>query len=150
MAADIRIRRLGPGDREPARALFAAMAAVFEEKSGDLGDDYVDALLARDSFWALAAERDGEVAGGLTAHVVPLTRVEGAEVFVYDVAVATRHRRTGVGRALLGELRRLCDESGIRVAFVAADEEDVEAHDFYRALGGDGAPVTIFTFGESG
>jgi aminoglycoside 3-N-acetyltransferase I len=39
--------------------------------------------------------------------------------------------------------------AGITVAFVPADNEDVHALDFYSALGGIPAPVTIFTFGNS-
>jgi aminoglycoside 3-N-acetyltransferase I len=30
--------------------------------------------------------------------------------------------------------------------FVAADNEDVHAIDFYKALGGTDSPVTMFTF----
>jgi len=149
MVSELCITRLGPGDHELARELFAVMVAAFAEESTQLGDDYVDRLLAQGSFWALAAKLDGEVVGGLAAHVIPLTREERAELFVYDIAVAARHRRQGVGRALLGELRRLGDEAGIRVTFIAADEADADARDFYRALGGAGSGVTLFTFGES-
>jgi aminoglycoside 3-N-acetyltransferase I len=35
---------------------------------------------------------------------------------------------------------------GCRTLFVAADDEDTHALDFYRALGGAGAAVTMFTF----
>jgi hypothetical protein len=41
------IRRLAAGDRELARATFAMMADVFEERGRPLPDDYVDAVLAR-------------------------------------------------------------------------------------------------------
>lgn len=149
MTEGIRVRRLTVGDRRLARTLLGAMAAVFDERRSELGDAYLDGLLGRASLWVLIAEVDGEVAGGLTAHVLPLTREEEAELFVYDVAVLEHQRRRGVGRALLSELRRLGSEAGIRVAFVAADEEDVEAHEFYRALGGSAAAATMFTFRDS-
>lgn len=144
----VRIVRLGPEDVELAQATFALMAAVFDEAEGTtaLGTDYVARLLARPDFWALAALQDGEVVGGLTAHALPMTRTESSELFIYDLAVHASRQRTGIGRALVEHLRREGADAGIHVAFVPADDEDTHALDFYRALGGDPAPVTIFTF----
>jgi aminoglycoside 3-N-acetyltransferase I len=45
-------------------------------------------------------------------------------------------------------LRTEAARAGITVAFVPADNDDTHALDFYRAIGGVPAPVTIFTFGE--
>jgi aminoglycoside 3-N-acetyltransferase I len=95
----------------------------------------------------MAAFVDGRVVGGLTAHALPLTREEGAELFIYDVAVDPAVQRRGVGRALVDALRRDAATLSITVAFVPADDDDRHALDFYRALGGVPAAVTIFTFG---
>jgi aminoglycoside 3-N-acetyltransferase I len=43
-------------------------------------------------------------------------------------------------------LREEAARAGIETLFVPADDEDEHALDFYRALGGVPAPVTIFTF----
>ena len=150
-ASDVRVRRLGAGDRTCARALFALMAEVFDEPGAPLGDGYLDALLARPDFWAVAAVAAGadgadEVLGGVTAHALPMTRAETWELFLYDVAVRADWQRRGVGRRLLAALRAEAASTGIRVAFVPADDEDDHALEFYRALGGDPSPVTIFTF----
>jgi aminoglycoside 3-N-acetyltransferase I len=75
-----------------------------------------------------------------------MTRSESAELFIYDLAVDPPHQRTGIGRALVDALRAQGAAAGISVAFVPADNEDTYALDFYRAIGGDEAPVTIFTF----
>jgi aminoglycoside 3-N-acetyltransferase I len=37
----------------------------------------------------------------------------------------------------------------IQDVFVAADNQDVQALDFYRSLGGQPLPVTIFTFARN-
>ena len=140
------IRRLRAEDRDIARRLFALMADVFEEESGELTDQYLDDLLRREGFWAVAAISDGEVIGGLTAHVVPMTRVESAELFIYDVAVTASHQRQGVGRRLLTAIRHDATAAGIGDAFVPVDTADEHAIDFYRALGGVASPVTMFTF----
>jgi len=141
------VRRLGPDDLALAQETFALMASVFEEEAGHLSDGYVSALLADDDFCALAALVNGDVAGGLTAHTLRLTRIEARELFIYDIAVAEAQQRRGIGRALLSTLRALGVADGIDSVWVLADNEDTHATDFYRALGGAAAPVTAFSFG---
>jgi aminoglycoside 3-N-acetyltransferase I len=135
--------RLGPGDRERAKALFALMAAVFDESCDALSDAYVDSLLGRADLWVIAALADDELLGGLTAHTLPMTRTQVSELFIYDLAVRPEHQRRGVGRGLIAHLR---SAAGAAEIFVAVDDEDAHALDFYRAVGGSAAPVTIFTF----
>lgn len=142
----VRTRRLQSGDREVARRLFTMMAEVFDEPRAQLGDGYLDALLHREDFWAIAAMAEGEVVGGLTAHALPMTRSESVELFIYDVAVRADWQRRGVGRQLVTTLREGAAQSGIPVAFVPAATEDAHALDFYRAIGGEPTPVVLFTF----
>jgi aminoglycoside 3-N-acetyltransferase I len=119
---------------------------VFETDAEPLSDQYLTRILSRDDFWALAASIDGGIVGGLTAHTLPLTQREISEVFIYDLAVVPACQRQGVGRALVTTLRSLAAAAGVPVVFVAADNEDTHALDFYRAVGGTPAPVTVFTF----
>jgi aminoglycoside 3-N-acetyltransferase I len=145
-SSSIRSQRLSAGDRDLARALFSLMAEVFEEEGEPLGDGYLDRLLAREEFWALAALDGDQIVGGLTAHVLPMTSAETAELFIYDVAVRRDRQRSGVGRRLIGDLRERAAAAGIEIMFVPADNDDAHALDFYRALGGVASPVTFFTF----
>lgn len=140
--------RSGDLDRARAHALFTVMAEAFEEERPELRDAYVDRLLAREEMWILAARSGDTVVGGLTAHVLPMTRSESTELFIYDLAVHPDHQRKGVGRALIAFLRSEGRAAGHGAVFVPADDEDTHALDFYRAVGGEGAPVTIFTFEE--
>jgi len=142
----MRTIRLASGARDQARALFVLMARVFEEDSSGLSDAYVDGLLARQSFWAIAAFVDDEIVGGLTAHTLPMTRSESSEIFIFDIAVRSDHQRKGVGRRLLTTLRSEAATLGISDVFVAADDDDLHALDFYRATGGVASPVTMFAF----
>ena len=140
------IRRLATGDRDLGRATFAMMAAVFDEITRPLPDDHVDALLARPDFWALAAVEDDEPLGGITAHVLPMTRSPSRELFVYDVAVREDRQRQGIGRTMLVELCAQAAREGIESVFVAVADEDVHAMDFYRGVGGAASSVTLFSF----
>jgi aminoglycoside 3-N-acetyltransferase I len=142
----LEVRRLGATERDLARRLFAVLAEAFDEAAEPLSDRYLDDLLGRDDFWALAALVGGDVVGGLTAHRLPMTRAEAAELFVYDVAVRADQRRRGIGRRLLAALREAAAAAGIGSVFVGADSTDGDALDFYRALGGEAEPVTMFTF----
>ncbi len=123
------------------------MAEVFEEAGQPLSDGYLDRLLAREEFWALAALDGEQIVGGVTAHVLPMTSTETSELFIYDVAVRRDRQRSGVGRRLIADLRDRAAAAGIEALFVPADNDDTHALDFYRALGGVASPVTLFTFG---
>lgn len=149
-SANSNVRRLAAGERDVARRLFTLMAEVFDEGCEPLSDAYIDRLLAREDFWAVAAFAGDDLVGGLTAHTLPMTRSESAEVFIFDIAVHADHQRRGVGRRLVMLLREEAARAGIETLFVPADNDDEHALDFYRALGGDAAPVTIFTFSSAG
>ena len=144
----MRSKRLQPGDRDLARVLFALMADVFEEACEVLSDRYLDQLLAREGVWR--SLRTAVIIGGITAHSLPMTRTETAEMFIYDLAVRRDHQRTGVGRHLVADLQEKAAARGIENLFVAADNGDVHALDFYRALGGAASPVTLFDFAHRG
>lgn len=145
----VRVVRLGVGDSQRARAMFSLLAEVFEESNSELSDEYVRRLLDSAAFWAYAATLDGELVGGLTAHTLMMTTTERAEVFLYDLAVRPSHQRRGVGRSLVERLVRDADDVGIDAVFVPADDEDQHALDFYRSLGANPSPVTIFDLGAS-
>ena len=142
----ILIRRLTVVDSDVARRLFLLMSEVFAEECAPLGDGYLRSLLSRLDFWALAAFVDGDVVGGLTAHSLPMTRTESSEVLIYDIAVRSDQQGKGIGRQLISTLREAANAAGIADIFVPVDHDDLEALEFYRALGGEPAPVTIFTF----
>ena len=141
-------KRLTTGDRDLARMLFAMIAEVFDEDADTLSDAYIDNLLAREDFWAIGAFVDNQIIGGVTAHVLPMTRAVSCEVFIYDIAVRRDHQRMGIGRHLVTELRESVATSGIGEVFVLSENKDSHALDFYRAIGGTPSPVTLFSFRE--
>jgi aminoglycoside 3-N-acetyltransferase I len=140
------IRRLSAGDGELARSLFTVMAGVFGECASPVSLAYAAALVAREDALVVAALSDGQPIAGLTAFVLPLTRSELAELFIYDIAVLPAHQRRGIGRRLVETARELAGAAGVATAWVPADNEDVHALEFYRAIGGAPTPVTVFTF----
>jgi aminoglycoside 3-N-acetyltransferase I len=93
--------------------MFSMMAWVFDETPETLSLNYVESLLKRDDFWAIAAIEDCEPVAGLTAFTLPLTRSETAELLIYDIAVRPEHQRRGIGCALVDTLKKLAAEAGI-------------------------------------
>jgi tRNA-Thr(GGU) m(6)t(6)A37 methyltransferase TsaA len=141
------IERLGVADGARARAAFTMMHDVFEEEPEALSDDYVAGLLARPSFWAIAAFDGGEAVGCITGHELPMTRHERRELFVYDLAVRDDQQRRGIGRRLVEALVAGAAGADIDVVFVPADDEDAHAIAFYERIGGRPADVTMFDLG---
>lgn len=142
------IRKLVADDIELARSVFAVMASVFGERSAVVSQEYAAGLLHRDDFLVIAGLVDGEPIAGLTAFVLPLTRSETAEMFIYDIAVAPKHQRQGIGRRLVQEVRSFATKHNIATTWVPADDEDDLALEFYRSIGGTPQAVTIFTFSD--
>jgi aminoglycoside 3-N-acetyltransferase I len=146
----MRTERLTSADRELARKLFATMAMIFAEEPSPLSDEYVDRLLSKEEFFAIAAFEENNIIGGLTAHMLPMTRSESSEIFIYDLAVRAEYRRMGVGRMLMMALRETATATGVQDVFVAADNDDFHAIEFYRKIGGTESPVTLFSFSVRG
>lgn len=137
------IERVGAGQRDRAKELFALLSEVLGDTTGPVSDAYVDRLLQQDSFWAFAAIEDDRVIAGLTAHVLPMTKAECAELLIYDVGVAEMYQRQGIGQQLVEAVRKEASSHGIEVVFVLADNQDEHALRFYRKVGGIGSPVTL-------
>ncbi len=153
---------LGAADIELARETFAMMEEVFDgdsevdsdnevdgaDQGGSLSDDYLRTLLANPSFWAIAAvDVNGDAVGGVTAHVLAMTRGEISELFIYDLAVRPHMQRRGIARDLIAALVSRAEQRGLSAVFVPADNDDQHALAFYEAIGGRAAPVTMFDLG---
>ncbi|MBX9600488.1 MAG: GNAT family N-acetyltransferase [Bryobacteraceae bacterium] len=142
----LEIRRLRAGEEELARKLFQVFADVFETDHEELPPEYVAGLLRRDDLWVLAALAGDQIAGGITAHTLPMTRSQESELFIYDLAVRADLRRKGIGRALVTSLVHAARAEEIRTALIPVEPEDTDAVDFYRAIGGRESDVKMFLF----
>ena len=136
---DYRLCQLGAGDVASMEKLTAMFGEAFAEPEtyGDAppGHAYLELLLARDHFIALAALHGDEVAGGLVAYVLDKFEQQRSEIYIYDLAVAEAHRRRGISTALIAALRRIGTARGAYVIFVQADHGDDPAIALYTGLG---------------
>jgi aminoglycoside 3-N-acetyltransferase I len=134
-------RQLTPDDVAALEALATLFAEAFEDpetySSRRPSAAYLRRLLARDSFFALVATDGKQIVGGLVAYELPKFEQERSEIYIYDLAVGSDHRRRGIATALIEELRRIATARGAWVIYVQADTgiEDEPAIALYSKLG---------------
>lgn len=136
---NFQVVRLGPDDMQLMRGLLAMFGDAFGEQetfqAAPPSNVYLENLLARDSFIALAAVIDGKAVGGLAAYVLDKYEQERSEIYIYDLAVAEPFRRRGIATTLIDTLRQIASDRGSWVIFVQADLGDDPAIALYEQMG---------------
>ena len=121
------------------RELNELFGAAFNDSETYRGeppsDAYLRELLGKVHIVALVALVDGAVAGGLVAYELDKFERARREIYIYDLAVAERHRRRGVATALIERLQAIAVQRGAWVVYVQADYGDDAAIALYEKLG---------------
>lgn len=140
-------KQLGSIDLPYLKALICIYEEVFEMENFTLpSDSYLQTLLQREGLLFFVATLEGNVVGGLTAHVLPSVYFESSEVYIYDLGVKTSYQRKGIGRKLMASLSDYCKAQGYKEVFVQADLVDQHAMDFYQATGGQAERVVHYSY----
>jgi aminoglycoside 3-N-acetyltransferase I len=136
---NISIHQIAPDDMVLMEGLLTMFGEVFQEVETYSGnrpsEGYLRLLLGSGYFIALAALKAGEVVGGIAAYELKKFEQERSEIYIYDLAVATAHRRQGIATALIQELKKIAKSRGAYVIFVQADIGDEPAIALYAKLG---------------
>ncbi|MBA4265781.1 MAG: AAC(3)-I family aminoglycoside N-acetyltransferase [Comamonadaceae bacterium] len=141
MPVVMEIRQLTRNDVALMEALLSTFAEAFDDPDSYNGNRpsaaYLRALLGGDSFIALVALSNGQVVGGIAAYELKKFEQQRSEIYIYDLAVASNHRREGVATALIEKLKQVAAARGAYVIFVQADTgvEDAPAIALYTRLG---------------
>jgi aminoglycoside 3-N-acetyltransferase I len=137
--AAVHIKILGPHDIVLMHGLLEMFGTAFDEAETYGGarpnDAYLQSLLGNPAFIALAGVKDGTVVGGLAAYELVKFERERSEIYIYDLAVAEAHRRTGIATALIQKLKAVAAARGAYVIYVQADLADGPAVALYTKLG---------------
>ncbi|AFY60168.1 AAC(3)-I family aminoglycoside N-acetyltransferase [Synechococcus sp. PCC 6312] len=135
------VHRLGPNDLVLMNGLNDLFGVVFNDlltyTQNRPSLAYLQRLLADDSFIGLVALKNGEIVGGLTAYELKKYEQERSEIYIYDLGVASSHRRQGIATALITQLKQIAADRGAYVIFVQADTTDADqpAIALYTKLG---------------
>lgn len=135
----MQLTRLTSADIPLMRGMLAMFGRAFDDQdsygAAPPSDVYLQNLLGKADFIALAAIEDGQVIGGFCAYILQKFEQERSEIYIYDLAVAEDFRRCGAATALIERIRRIGAESGAGLAFVQADREDEPAIALYGKVG---------------
>jgi aminoglycoside 3-N-acetyltransferase I len=137
--AGFTVRRLAPADigvmRDLLRTLGEAFGDIETFSAKPPSQAYLERLLGKPDFVALAAIQGDEVIGGLMAYELQKFEQERSEYYIYDLAVRGDCRRRGVATALIESLKPIAAAGGGYVIFVQADHGDDPAVALYTKLG---------------
>ncbi|MFI5965727.1 GNAT family N-acetyltransferase [Streptomyces asoensis] len=123
---DLRIRAAGPEDLDTVLAFWKGAAegtSISDDRSG------VERLITRDPGALILAERDGALAGTVIAGF------DGWRCHLYRLAVDPRHRRQGIGAALLAAAEERFVSLGGRRGDAMVLTRNETAHHAWRAAG---------------
>jgi ribosomal protein S18 acetylase RimI-like enzyme len=132
------IRRLRQGDEHAGVRVVEDLKFRMDNVVGVSVDPaYMRGSLADDRHYLVAAYVDSEPVGLVFGY--RLSRLDGRPpmMFVYEIGVAEGHRRRGIGRALIEEIRRLADNEGCRNMLVPTNTSNEAAMALYRSAGGE-------------
>jgi ribosomal protein S18 acetylase RimI-like enzyme len=94
----------------------------------------------------LVVENGREVVGAVCFWIKPDLAHGDAVVEVPMLVVAEDHRRNGVGRLLMEEVRSIASENGASLIELVTTTANVAAREFYRSLGFVEADVVALEF----
>ena len=133
------IRQLTVDNVPMMEALLTTFGEAFDEVDTYEGKrpsrEYLRQLLGRDYFIALVASKGDLVVGGIAAYELVKFEQMRSEIYIYDLAVASGHRREGIAAALIQELKVIAAARGAYVVYVQADIGDEPAIALYSKLG---------------
>ena len=129
-AMQLNVRKLAPGDAALAVELVKSFAAK------DVSLDYMERFLSNPLNYLIVAQVDGDVAGFLLAHALQRLKQASYKMFIYEIDVAEKHRRKGVGTALISCVREIVRNEKMLNAFVFTSYSNQGAVKFYENTGG--------------
>lgn len=136
---NLEIRQVLTQDVELMRSLLGVFGDAFEDVETYCENQpttaYLQRLLSKEHFIAIAALKSGQVIGSLTAYELQKFEQERSEIYIYDLAVLQEHRRQGIATALITALQNIAAERGAYVIFIQADYGDDPAINLYTKFG---------------
>jgi ribosomal protein S18 acetylase RimI-like enzyme len=122
----------------------AAICGLASELAETVGDEAptekatrarLEELLDESRARVLVAENEARIVGGVTFWIKPDLAHGDTVVEVPMLVVAEDHRRAGVGRLLMEEVRNIASDNDASQIELVATPGNVTAREFYRSLG---------------
>jgi ribosomal protein S18 acetylase RimI-like enzyme len=124
----------------------AGIYGLARELAETVGDEPPTELLDEPRARVLIAENEAGIVGGVSFWIKPDLAHGDAVVEVPMLVVAEDHRRSGVGKLLMEEVRSVASDNGASQIELVAARSNVTAREFYRSLGYVEADVVSLEF----
>jgi GNAT superfamily N-acetyltransferase len=129
---DLTIRDAGPGD---ARALATLVGQLGYPTTAKDVTRRVDRLRTSAADRLVVAELGGEVVGLASLHTSLSIEYDEPAAKLSAIIVDERHRRRGIGEALVAAMEMEARRRGCCLIFLTTAERRNDAHAFYRRIG---------------
>jgi ribosomal protein S18 acetylase RimI-like enzyme len=130
----VEVRRLGVGDHE----LGANAIRLLKSPDGyptPSGEDMATFLNCEANVLIVASE-DGVPVGYLVAYLIDRIDRNRKMMFFYEIGVAEAHRRRGIGKQMIAELKAICRQKDVLKMWVPTSRSNVAATRLYASTGG--------------
>lgn len=127
------VRRLGSDDAQSGVDAIRLLKAL----DGDPipSAQYLRRFLSRPENVLIVAFDDGLPVGYLLAYLLDHVDRDQQMMFFYEIGVAESHRRRGVGKRLIGEVKSICREADVMKMWVPTGRSNVAATRLYASTG---------------
>lgn len=105
-------------------------------KSGEWNLENIKTFLDTPNTIFLLGYVGDEVAGMISAYVLPRMDSNKSEVFFYEIGVNENYRGKGVARKLIERLKQIAKDEGIKEMFVLTNRSNIPAMNLYKSTGG--------------
>jgi len=132
------IKRLDSSDAEIASRVLTRVKFVedgTEYLKETLTADHLRNFLKDDRHYLLAALAEGLPIGFILAYRLQRVDREQDMMFFYEINVDARHRKKGIGTALISKLKELCKQENILKMFVLTNRTNTAAYNLYAKTG---------------
>ncbi|MDX2195679.1 MAG: GNAT family N-acetyltransferase [Cytophagales bacterium] len=126
------IVKLNTNDVTYFKDLVVIFKEVFENDNHIVHDEHLKKLLFNPNFLVFVVLIDNKVVGGLTVYILQQYYTTKPVAYIYDVGIAPKFQRQGLGKALIAEVCKFCKTHEFEDAYVEAESDDIDAVNFYR------------------
>lgn len=120
-----------------AQALATLIGQLGYPTSAEAVARRVELLRASEADRLVVADMDGEVVGLASLHTSLSVEFDEPAAKLSAIVVDERHRRRGIGKALVAEMEAEARRRGCCLIFLTTAERRKDAHAFYRRIGFD-------------
>lgn len=135
--SDPQVREANAGDEEEIYSLTRELATAVGDSppAREAVGKRLDELLEEHRAQTLVAEGEGGIMGVVSFWIKPDLAHGDVVVEVPMLVVAEDHRRAGVGKLLVEEVRKQASDHGAGIIELIATSDNNIAREFYRSLG---------------